>query len=406
MRTSRRAFLKQAGLAASAYLLGPKVGAAETKFQAFDKFMEGFLAEHKAPGAAVAVTHKGKLVHSKGYGFANIENKLPVQADALFRIASISKPITAAASLHLVDAKKLKLDDPVLKHVPLKPHETPGQKLDPRWQSITIHQCLRHTGGWDRDKSGDPIGIPRQIAQALGAKPPVSPQQIIRYMMGRPLDFNPGERYAYSNLGYLLLGRAIETAGGQPYEQFVLKRILAPLGITRMHLGRALPRFRAKGEVSYYDAKRATGHCLYPPSAGEVVPFPDGAANFEGYEAHGGWIASAIDLVKFGSAFDSPAACPILSRSSIANMWQRPPGLAGTDAKGKPRAAFYACGWNVRPTGMNGHNTWHTGLISGTSTILVRRHDGVNWAILFNTDRDAEGKVLSGLIDRPAYDRL
>ena len=80
-------------------------------------------------------------------------------------------------------------------------------------------------------------------------------------------------------------------------------------------------------------------------------------------------------------------------------MWEAPPGQVGRDANGTPLPAWYACGWSVRPQGGKTANTWHTGLISGTSTILVRRSDGWNWAALFNSERSPEGKVLSGLID-------
>ncbi len=377
----------------------PVTGAADRRLAPFDKLMAAFLGEHKVPGAALAVTRSGKLVHARGYGFADLEQKRPVQPASLFRIASISKPLTAVAVMQLVDQRKVKLDDPVLKHVSLKPHVESGSEPDPRWKIITVRHCLQHTGGWDRQKSFDPIGVPRKIADALGTNPPVPHDDVIRYMMGRKLDFDPGERHAYSNLGYLLLGRVIETASGEKYDEYVRRRVLAPLGVTATQLGRALPENRAKGEVSYYDSKRATGICLYPPRAGGRVPFPDGAANFESYESHGGWIASTIDLVRFASAFDDPKRCPILSAAAIAEMWKRPPGAAGFD-DGQPKPVYYGLGWNVRPVGDRGRaNTWHSGLISGTSTILVRRHDGLNWAVLFNTDRNPGGKVLSGIID-------
>lgn len=408
---TRRTFLRSVAAAGVVHVLPctafaadtvPVTGTADPGLAPFDRLMTGFLAEHKVPGAALAVTRRGKVIYSRGFGFADPEKQLPVQPDALFRIASVSKPLTAVAVLQLVDAKKVVLEDPVLKYVRLKPHLAAGAEPDPRWKTITVRQCLQHTGGWDRATKGgfDPIGIPRQIADALGTTPPVPPEDVIRYMLGRPLDFAPGTRYAYSNLGYLLLGRVIETASGRKYEEYVRTGVLAPLGVTRTQLGRALPENRAKGEVRYYDAKGGTGRCLYPPRAGERVPFPDGAANFEGYEAHGGWIASAVDLVRFASAFDDPKRCPVLSAAAIRTMWERPTGAAGFDAGDKPRDVYYGCGWNVRPVGAVGAaNTWHSGLISGTSTLLVRRHDGLNWAVLFNTDRNPDGRVLSGLID-------
>ncbi len=404
---TRREFLRTVPLCAAGLALPasaraddlPLTGAAAPQLAPFDKLLTAFLAEHKVPGAALAVTRNGKLVHARGYGFADVEKKRPIEPAALFRIASISKPLTAVAVMRLVDQGKVKLDDPVLKYVRLKPHLENGSELDPRWKSITVRHCLQHTGGWDRQKSYDPIGVPRRIADTLGTKPPVPHDDVIRYMMGRKLDFDPGDRYAYSNLGYLLLGRVIETASGEKYEKHVRRKVLKPLGITTTQLGRVLPENRAKGEVLYYDAKRATGICLYSPRAGQKVPFPDGAANFEAYEAHGGWIASAIDLVRFASALDDPKRCPILSAAAIAEMWKRPSGAAGFEGA-EPKPVYYGLGWNVRPVGNTGRaNTWHSGLNSGTSTILVRRHDGLNWAVLFNSDRNPDGKVLSGIID-------
>jgi N-acyl-D-amino-acid deacylase len=116
-------------------------------------------------------------------------------------------------------------------------------------------------------------------------------------------------------------------------------------------------------------------------------------------EAHGGWIASAPELVRFASALDDPNHCPILKADSIAQMF-RDPGVRPLDAQGKPRPFFYACGWNVRPSSSNGKlTTWHTGLLDGTATLLVRRQDGLTWAVLFNADNDEQNKYLASIID-------
>ncbi|MFO0805604.1 MAG: serine hydrolase domain-containing protein [Gemmataceae bacterium] len=363
---------------------------AENRYAPFDKLMTGFLAEHGVPGASVAVSHDHRVAYAKGFGFADVEAKAPVETRSLFRIASISKPITAVAVLQLVDAGKIDLEQPILDFV----HIRPAQRLDPRWYLVTVRHCLQHTGGWDRSITPDPIAIPWQIAKALGTKPPVPLEDVIRYTMMQPLDHDPGTKFAYSNVGYLLLGRAIAEASGRHYEEYVRKEVLAPLGISDMELGRALPEHRAKSEVSYYDAKQAEGSCLYPPRVNERVPFPDGAGNVEAYEAHGGWIASASSLVKFALAFDLPPFCPILSRRAIRTMFAPPRSLPGTTDD-----AWYGCGWIVRRAGLNALNTFHNGYISGSSTLLVRRHDGWNWAVLFNSERSKNGKTLSNLID-------
>ncbi len=404
---SRRVFLASAATSLATGLAN-RLGAADTRSMAgvalepFDDLLTQFIAANAVPGAALAVTRDGKLVYARGYGYADREQNKPVAPTATFRIASISKPITAVAILQLVEVGKIKLDDPALKYVQLKPFLANGAKVDDRWAKVTLRQCLQHTGGWDRSKAGgfDPIGMPARIMQEMKLNAAPTPEDVVRYMMGKPVDFDPGTRYAYSNLGFLVLGRVIETVTGAKYEPWVRKHVLTPVQADGMYLGLGLPENRTPAEVTYYDSKQRTGPCLYAPRKGEQVPLPDGANNIEGYEAHGGWVASAIDLVRFSSAFDEANKSPLLSRESIKEMWAPPPHAA------KNSETYYACGWNVRPIAGKGNdkrNAWHSGLIPGTSTILVRRWDGLNWAVLFNTEASHEGKVLSGLIDLPMH---
>jgi N-acyl-D-amino-acid deacylase len=402
---SRRAFLTSAlaGVVASGF--APSRARAEA-LSPIDELLTKFLAEHKLPGAAVAVARGGKVVFSRGYGFADLDKRLPTRPDALFRLASISKPITAAAVMLLVDRGKVRLDEPVMNYLKLKPAVPLGSKFDLRWEKITIRHCLQHTGGWDRGARGgfDPIATPGRITLALALDGPPSPDDVVRYMMGRQLDFDPGARFAYSNLGYLVLGRVIEAATNQRYEPWVTHNVLGPCGAGGMVLARGVPEKRPALEVKYHDSDDRTGRGLYAPRVGQPVPLPDGAENVEAFEAHGGWVSSAPDLVRFASAFDYGRQSPLLSEALIKEMWARPDGPAGYDGQKKPLDAYYGCGWMVRPVGDAGRaNTWHNGLIAGTSTLLVRRHDGLNWAVLFNTDATASGDTPAGLIDGPMH---
>jgi N-acyl-D-amino-acid deacylase len=292
-----------------------------------------------------------------------------------------------------VERGKLELDARVSEVLELAP------PADPRWRRVTIRHLLQHTGGWDRAASFDPMFRSTEIARSLGVPPPATPPHIIRYMLVKPLDFDPGSRHAYSNFGYCLLGRVIERISGGPYEAHVQQEVLAPLGIRRMRLGRTLPGQRAAGEVVYHDERERTG----PAAVGDIgkpVPLPYGAWCLEAMDAHGGWLASAVDLARFASAFDVPAACRILNAETIATMLARPDGPAGHEDDGRPRAAYYACGWRVRPVGAQGRaNVWHTGSLVGTSTLLVRRHDGADWAVLFNMRTARDGQRLSDKID-------
>lgn len=366
----------------------------------FDDLMTSFLIEHNIPGASLAVMNNGHLVYARGFGMADRETSQPVKPDSLFRIASISKPITAVAIMQLVEQGVIKMDQAVFEILPSNEWFPDKAQYDARLMTITIRQLLQHTGGWDRSVSFDPIGKAREMSRELNKTLPMSASDVVRYTLTLPLDFDPGSRFAYANVDYLLLGRVIEKISGKPYETYVKEKVLSPAGATRTQLGRAWKDDLAKDEVRYYDSKKRSGLAINGSRLNENVPIVYGAENFEAYEAHGGWISSAVDLVRFASSLDDTSATRLLTRESVGIMFSRPDGLAGYDDKGTPRDFYYGCGWNVRPIGNEGKsNTWHAGLIAGTSTLLVRRHDGLTWAVLFNTEATSEGKALSGIID-------
>ena len=361
----------------------------------FDDLMREFIAKHKLPGATLCVTRAGKLVYARGFGWADLENRQKMQARSLMRIASISKPVTAIAILQLVDRGMLKLDDRIVDVLQL-----PDAITDARWQKITIRHCLQHSGGWDRSASFDPMFQSVRFAKEQRGRPPANTRQIIQSMSVRSLDFDPGTRYAYSNFGYCLLGRVIENKTGQSYQSFVKESVLAPLGIRHMQLGRTLVEGRAAGEVRYYTDDNRTRPAVMGPQLGKPVPVAYGGWYLEAMDAHGGWIASAVDLVRLASALDHPANCKILSQDSIRSMFSRPSAPLWLDENQKPRPSYYGLGWLVRPVGDSSSlNTWHTGSLDGTSTILVRRHDGLNWCVLFNSRDTPQGSRPAVVID-------
>lgn len=379
-------------------LKGRATGRAYAALAPFDEMMTDFLHAHGVPGAALAVTRKSKLLYARGFGLSDIERQRPVEPHSLFRIASVSKPITAVAVLQLVEQGKIRLDDPIFDVLPAK--EWLPQRFDVRLRKITIRQLLQHTAGWDREKTFDPIARPREIAEILKKPLPVGPADVIRYTLTLPLDFDPGTRYAYYNVDYLLLGRLIEWTSGQLYEAYVKQHVLAPLGISRMQLGRAAKDDLACDEVCYYDPKRRQELAVNGRHLNAPAPIVYGGENIEAFEAHGGWIASVIDLVRFASAFDNPATSKLLKPETIRSMWARPDDEARDAAGEKPATTYYGCGWSVRPVDNHGQmNVFHSGLITGTSALLVRRHDGLNWAVLFNTHHNSDGTALSSLID-------
>lgn len=363
----------------------PMTGRARPGLTGFEDLIPSFMADHRIPGGALAVVRHGRLVYARGFGYADRERRQPVQPDSLFRIASLSKPVTAVAVLQLAEQHRLRLDDRVFDLLHDRFPLPEDGSADPRLKEITIRHLLQHTGGWDREESFDPMFRAVEFAKQLDVAPPARPEQIIQAMATQKLDFDPGARYAYSNYGYCLLGRVIETVTEKPYEDAVRDHVLRPAGITRMRLGHTLPEGRAEGEVCYYTPENETGPAVMGPQIGKPVPQPYGAWCLESLDAHGGWIASAVDLARFAAALEPDAPHPLLTPASWETMWARPEGRPGHEEDGMPSDWYYGCGWAVRPMGKRGVILWHTGSLPGTSALLVRRHDGLTWCILFNS---------------------
>ncbi|MBI5831605.1 MAG: beta-lactamase family protein [Armatimonadetes bacterium] len=361
-------------------LAGTPSGQAVPGLEVYDDYFQALVGDDTKLAVQVAVGRGGRVIYSRGFGWA--EPGVPLSPDGLFRIASISKPVTSAAVMQLVDQGRLSLDDNIVDRLALSPK-------DERWRAITLRHLLQHRGGFDRDKSGDPMFKSRQIAADLALPPPADGAAILRWMVSQPLDYTPGERYAYSNFGYMLLGMVIEKVTGVSYEAYCQEHIWRAVGSTRPRLGRSLLAGRAPGEV-LLDGAEPPRASVFGAEA-ELVPTPYGTFYFEPMAAHGGWLASAADLVRFAQAFDDAAHSPLLRPASIAATFARPD--AGTDP------VWYGLGWSVRDCGQGRLNTWHTGGIPGTSTLLVRRWDGLDWAVLFNRRSDANGKDYAGIAD-------
>ena len=378
----------------------PAFGKTSRKFQVIDQTFKSYLKKHQLPGATVAISYRGKLIYERGFGYADIETKEAMKPNALMRIASVSKPITGAAIMQLVERGKLKLDDKVFEILDHQPRDP--KKVDKRLKDITVRYLLNHAAGYDRKKSYDPMFKPYVMSKALKKKLPINTNDIIRYMMSEPLDFTPGERYAYSNYGYCLLGRVIEKVSGLSYEEYVKRNILKPVGVTRMKIGKTVEQDRATGEVKYYLRTQNYYPAVDGPEIGKFLKHQYGAFNVPIMDSHGAWIASARDLVKFASAFDKPESCPLMKADSVRQMFERPSYLKiKKNSKGVER--YYAAGWSIVRWD-RGLNSYHNGALPGTSTMLVRRHDGFNWAVLFNCRKTPRGKdavsEMDGLMHR------
>jgi len=371
--------------------------------EVFDDAVNRFMESRRIPGGALAVTKNRRLVYARGYGWADREKKEAARPDSLFRIASVTKPFTAAAVLKLVAAGRLRMDAPAFAILQLEP--LPGEKPDPRLERITVRHLLHHTGGWDRDKSGDPMFMSRKIARANGEPPPANQRAIIRYMLGQPLDFDPGARYAYSNFGYCVLGRIIEKISGMDYGPFVQQEVLAPIGIRRMRLGVASASGRAAGEVKYYMPESEFGGAQ-AKGDGETHTEPYTGFCLEAMDSHGRWVASAVDLARFAAALDDPARETWFPPEARHLIYEPPAPPAARKPDGSLEPVYYACGWEVRPAGRHGQpDYWHNGSLPGTASWLMRHADGLTWALLFNqrsTNPKLPDNAILGAVGRAA----
>ncbi len=381
----------------------PVTGELGQNLEPINELLLKTLTDNNIPGATVAVARDGVIVFERGFGYSDLEQQTPMAANTSMRIASISKPITAVAVLLLAEDGKLKLDDHVIQYLIRDKKYALPKDADPVWSRVTIRHLLQHSGGWNSDKSKDPMFELVEITRALDLKKIARIPDIVRYQLSRPLDFEPGTEYQYSNFGYCLLGRVIEAASGQPYESFVAERILKPAGMTQTRLGKSKLANRAEDEAHYYTQTLKTYPAIWDVAPGgksgkfELVQAPYGQSELAVMDSAGAWTSTASDLVRFAVAIDKDTK-PILKPDSLPQLKERP-AFAGADDD-----SWYGLGWNLRSIdGLDRVNIWHTGTLAGTSTILLKRWDNMVWAVIFNCDESPDKKKCETLIDGPMH---
>jgi len=335
-----------------------------------DSTILDFLEEWDVPGASVAISKDGRLVYARGFGYADTETQEEVMPYHKFRIASVTKPITSVSILSLMENNKLNLDDKVFGPQGILSDSMYSFIRDTLSLDITVRDLLQHTGGWDRNESGDPMFNSLEIAYVMGVSPPPPPSTIIQYMLNYYLDFTPGTKYAYSNYGYCVLGRIIEKLTGMYYEDYAIEHIFRRIGANDIQLGKNLLKDAADKEVHYYDyAGAPLASSVY--GTGEKVKRPYGGFDLEAMDANGGWISTAADLIRFVLAVDGFDTRPDILSPATINIMRTPSSV-------NPN---YAKGWIVNNAG----NWWHNGSLPGTTALLVRTtKDRMCWAVLIN----------------------
>lgn len=376
----------------------PKVftatGTAVPSMSQLDAEMANYMIQRKVPNASLAVSKNGRLVYSRGFTYD--EPGAPTtKPDTYFRIASISKTFTSIAINQLIERGQLDPNDTLGDFPQLDVIDW----CDSRAYDITVRDLLQHTGGWNRDigdpndpnQTGicaggtrnrfDPMFMDFAIRDELPATLPVSQLDIYQWAALHRLDFAPGNDYNYSNFGFSLLGRIIEIASGQSYETFVRENVLCPVGAQGMRIGRGLQANRYSKEVAWYQDPFYRGATSRYDGT-TVVPNVYGGWNQENMDAHGAWIATASQLVRVANAFWDKSNSPLLSEERIDWM----------DTPTSQSGGGYARGWQVW-----GSRRYHNGALTGTWTYMVRRPDGICWAVLLNSRlRPTENVPLAG----------
>ena len=307
------------------------------KADKIDDYITAQMERLHIPGASLAIVRDGHIAKAQGYGFANVELKAPATKDTVYEIGSTSKQFTAAAIMMLVEEGKIRLDDSITKYFPEAPQT---------WQDITIRHLLTHTSGIQNH-----VAVPHWLdvfRTNLAFETTPSRDELLKMFFRLPLEFQPGETWAYNNTGYYLLGIIIEKASGKPFWQFLDERIFKPLGMKGTR--NTDPRPIVPNRASCYKWK--TDHFENRPILLPVIAFSAGSL-----------LSTIEDMAKWDVALYTEK---LLKRSSLEQMW--------TAEVTKDRAALpfnYGFGWFVE--NYRGHRLLqHSGGTPGFSSVMYR----------------------------------
>jgi CubicO group peptidase (beta-lactamase class C family) len=306
------------------------------KLRLVEQFVRTEMEKDKIPGLTIGFS-QGNYTWVKGFGYADLENKLAAKPESAYRLASITKTFTGVAILQLVEKGKMSLDGEIQTYLPSYPKQT--------WP-VTVRQLLVHTGGG-------------QTGSGLGPEY-VTPRQVVERIAKYPIQIEPGSRYLYTTSGYNLLGAAIEEVTGKPFGDYLRENVFDPVGMkdTRMNSEREMIPNRVR---------------TYELVNGEIqnARFIDVSSRFGG----GGTIGTVPDLLKWARGVDSKK---ILSEESIRLMYTpaatrggRYVGPGGADWNDGDGYWYYTLGWLHFP--INGQLAiWNDGAQIGTNTALLR----------------------------------
>jgi CubicO group peptidase (beta-lactamase class C family) len=331
----------------------------------FDEKVHKFLKRWDIKGASVAVMKDNRLIYSKGYGVTDVESQQPVETNHLFRIASASKLITAITIMKMVDDGIIDLNENVFGESGVLSHFS--EMKDANHKEVKVKHLLNHRGGWSW-RDGDFMFQAAKIKRIMNLEGPPTEEDIIEFVLeNRRLRYKPGTQYAYSNFGYMLLGKIIEQKTGSSYERYVINNILEPNGIFGMRISGNYEWERRPFEVHYYNHPGAYQFQSFDGNY-ESVKKPYGGSDINTLGAAGGWIANASQLAKLVAIVDPNNSFQLLSNKSREMM------VSGNSYKD-------AFGWK----GARGENYWRTGTLAGSACFINHKDDGYTYAVILNS---------------------
>ena len=346
-----------------------EAGLEPAQVAAIDRYVSAAMARERIPGAEVGIYREGHAVLVKGYGLANVEWSVAVTPTTLMQSGSVGKQFAATAVMMLVEQGKVNLDDSITKYFTDAPAS---------WKPIKVKNLLSHTSGLAEYE--DPSRM--RAGAIFDVRKDFTEGELVKKIETLPIEFKPGDQWAYRNTNYALLGVLIHKVTGQNYRDYMHDRIFAPLGMvsTRGISDRDIIPGRAAGyELAGGQLKHQT---WVSPSLNSTA---DGTLYF-----------NVVDLEKWDRAL---YATTLLSRQSLDTMWT--PFVLND---GKPNTSHYGFGWVV--DSMNGHRMiQHSGSWQGfTCTINRYVNDKLTVVVLTNLDAGhsspvAMSHVIAGLVE-------
>jgi serine beta-lactamase-like protein LACTB len=345
-RISRRCFMA----AAAVLVPSPRAFAAvqsswtAAKASAIENLIEAEMTKARIPAVSLAVVADGRLAWARGFGFADLEHRVPATPQTVYRIASVSKPLTATAAMQLAERGKLDLDGPIQRYVPSFPVK--------QWP-LTARHLLQHTGGVRHYRPDEDVNR-RHYATVAEA---------LNQFRDDPLLFEPGTNFRYTSLGFVLLGAVIEGAAGMPYADYVRSNVLEPCGM----------RNTRPDDPEAVIPNRARGYRL--DSAGTIVNcvWVDQSNKLPG----GGWLSTVEDLARFAIAVESDT---LLRSDTKKQMWDR---VRTNDG----RQMDYSKGWMSAHEGGSLVSAGHGGNQQGAmATFNIEPQKEIATALLMNSE--------------------